>query len=77
MALWLVDQCVCVCGCVCEFARALRIVSMDKIWRFTNISVVVINMINMCHASSRGSVNEDGYSRAMLLHNCAVHIMLS
>ena len=40
---------VCVCGgrggggeCVCVCVRALRIVSMDKILRFTNTLIIII-----------------------------------
>ena len=32
---------VCVCECVCVRVRALKIVSMDKISRFTNTSVTI------------------------------------
>ena len=40
-----VRACVCAClpACVCVCARALRIVSMGKILRFENTSVIIIN----------------------------------
>ena len=41
-----INVCVCVCVCVFVCARAhmytLRIVSMDKILRFTNTSIIII-----------------------------------
>ena len=40
------DRCVCVCVCVCARARArvyaLRIVSVDKILRFTDTLIIII-----------------------------------
>ena len=46
-----VRACVCVCACVrvcvCGRAReyALRIVSMEKSPRFTNTSIIIINVL--------------------------------
>ena len=37
-----VSVCACVCVCVCVRARLLRIVSTDKILRFTYTSVIII-----------------------------------
>ena len=45
-----VHLCVCVCACVrasvraCVRAPALRIVSMDKIFRFTNQLIIIITL---------------------------------
>ena len=38
-------MCVCVCVCVCMRARALRIVSTDKILRFINALIAIIIVI--------------------------------
>ena len=40
--------CVCVCACARACARALRIVSMDKILRFTN-TLIIINFVPTIH----------------------------
>ena len=41
---------VCVCVCVCMCVRALRIVSMNKILRFTNtlIIIIILNEFKEC-----------------------------
>ena len=42
---------MCVCVCVCSRARALRIVSMDKILCFTNTLIIIIRpMSGLCSA---------------------------
>ena len=76
-----VRACVCVyvacvrvplCVCVCARARvyALRIVSMDKIMRFTNIIIIIIIIIfiavahyppNVCRAKKLGFLSTSGF----------------
>ena len=64
--------CGCLCVCVCARARvyALRIVSMDKIMRFTNIIIIIIIIIfiavahyppNVCRAKKLGFLSTSGF----------------
>ena len=52
-----VRACVCVCVCVCVCMDALRIVSTDKILRFTYTLIIVIStliIISECIARVHG-----------------------
>ena len=44
----------CVCPCVCVHMCALRIVSMDKILRFTNtlISLIILLLLLLCSGAA-------------------------
>ena len=48
VCVWVGGACVCVCVCVCVrarvSARALRIVSMDKMLHFINTLIIIINL---------------------------------
>ena len=43
---------ICVCVCVCVKARALKIVSMDKILRITNTFIIIYSLLSPFYPNS-------------------------